>query len=94
MTSEERLEKNEELYREVNERIANLAGSRPDDSLEFVCECARTDCLEVIRLTLAEYEHIRAKPGRFVLVPQHLDDRVDVQVEHMNGYVIVFKDVD
>src|SRR5215211_1412861 len=51
----ERLAHNQVLFREVNERLREkLDGS--DGATEFLCECSRTDCIETVVLTIAEYE--------------------------------------
>ena len=69
VSREERLAKNESVFREVNERIAEAAKRTlvlPD--AEFLCECGRPDCLERVIVRLDDYEAIRAHPDRFVLV--------------------------
>jgi hypothetical protein len=60
---------NQALIREVNERIEKLA----DDAAhpEFLCECADTNCVEMIELSIAEYESIRSSPVRFPIKPGH-----------------------
>ena len=37
-----------------------IAGSVP-----FICECADERCMEVVRLTMNEYEEVRQHPRRF-----------------------------
>jgi hypothetical protein len=71
---EERLGENEALFREVNERIAEVAeefleiGAR-DAPVEFNCECGAPDCTEQIPLTIVECEapdradSLRRRPG-------------------------------
>ena len=91
MSRQERLAKNENLFREVNERIAEAAKRTlvlPD--AEFLCECGRQDCLERIVVPLDEYEAIRAHPDRFLLVLGH----EQLEVERVIGrgdYVVVEK---
>ena len=43
---ERRLAQNETLFREVNERIENLALTHTDDDdlYEFLCECSNAHC--------------------------------------------------
>ena len=92
MSREERLAKNESLFREVNERIAEAAKRTqvlPD--AEFLCECGRPDCLERVLVPLDEYEQIRAYPERFVLVGGHEQLEVDRVVFSNRGYVVVEK---
>ena len=65
-------------FREANERIelaarnAVLTGPIP-----FLCECADPTCTAVVRLTLEQYEHVRAHTHRFVSVSGHETLAVD-----------------
>jgi hypothetical protein len=90
---EERLARNEVFFREVNERIAEAADGHGDDGhiYEFLCECADVACLERVELTMAEYEHVRADPRRFVLAPGHSVPSVEMVVEQMGDHEIVEK---
>ena len=64
---EERLARNEVLFRSVNEAIEQQALEFGGlDEYEFICECARSGCFDRISLTLKQYEHIRAE-GNTVL---------------------------
>jgi hypothetical protein len=66
--------KTPETVRELNERIAVLsrALSQPRDVLvEFVCECGRPDCDEMIQLTLDEYGALRSGEGYLAVVLGH-----------------------
>ena len=93
MTREERLAKNEVLFRDVNERVREISADTWDVSerVEFLCECVLTDCLERVMLTLRAYEEVRANPTHFVLVPGH--ERLDLEfvVASGDGYVVVEK---
>jgi hypothetical protein len=94
-TEETRLARNEALYREVNERIAELAEEFSEGEVRnpvgFVCECAAADCAEPIELTLAEYEAIRAEPTRFAVVPGHERLEIERVVERHAAYLVVEK---
>jgi len=94
-TEETRLARNEALYREVNERIAELAEEFSEDEVRnpvgFVCECAAAGCAEPIELTLAEYEAIRAEPTRFAVVPEHERLEIERVVERHAAYLVVEK---
>jgi hypothetical protein len=90
---EERLARNEVLFRLVNEAIEQQALEFGGlDSYEFICECARTACFERVSLTLKQYEHVRAEGTRFFVVPGHQDVAVELVVETESGFVIVEKD--
>ena len=58
-----------ELLRDVNERVASLAG-RDDEIMSFLCECADDFCVDQLVLQLARYEAIRDSGG-YVLAPGH-----------------------
>jgi hypothetical protein len=98
---EERLERrvrNEDLFREVNDRIEELSGdahaqgARPDDGLlDFYCECGRDDCGERLRLTVAEYDHVRADNDRFAVLPGHETAEVEAIVERTERFLVVDK---
>jgi rubrerythrin len=51
-----------DLLAEVNARVRELADplSRRTDKCDFCCECGEPDCHEVVALSLAEYELLRA----------------------------------
>jgi hypothetical protein len=72
----ERVGKNEALFREVNERIRELneafVASDTGELTDFVCECSLEGCREYVRLTLQEYEGVRAEATRFVVAPGHV----------------------
>jgi hypothetical protein len=90
---DERLARNEVLFRSVNEAIEQQALEFGGlDEYEFICECARAGCFERVSLTLKEYEHIRADGTRFFVVPGHEDIAVELVVETRKGFLIVEKD--
>ena len=41
------------------------------DRVPFICECADANCMEIIRLSLDEYEAVRQHPARFFTAPGH-----------------------
>jgi hypothetical protein len=93
---EERLARNETLFREVNERVAEVAANyieveTTSDPVEFTCECGRADCAEPITMTVLEYEAVRALPTRFAVVPAHEQPEVEIVVERHPSYVVVEK---
>lgn len=69
-------------FREANERIQATADSAPLLGLiPFVCECPRSECTDVVRLTFDEYDAIRQHPRRFFNVPGHERDSVAAGAE-------------
>jgi len=59
------------LFRQATRRVEHTAGGAGAPEAEFFCECGDSRCTERIRLTLGEYEAIRAMPGRFLVLPGH-----------------------
>jgi hypothetical protein len=95
-TREERLAKNETLFREVNERVAEVAMNfieveTRSDPVEFTCECGRADCREPLAMTVVEYEAVRALPTRFAVVPGHEQPEIETVVERHPAYLVVEK---
>ncbi len=91
---QERIAKNDAVFRDANEGIRQAArqyGVR--DSVPFVCECADPSCRDLVRLSLDEYEWVRAAPNRFLNVPGHEQaaQGAAVVVERHEGYVVVEK---
>ena len=90
---EERLAKNQVIFRTVNESIEQKALQMGGlDEYEFICECSTADCFERISLTLSQYEHIRRAGVRFVVTPGHEDVEVELVVGTRGAYSIVEKD--
>ena len=90
---EERLANNEIVFRTVNESIQELATSfGGPDNYEFICECSARGCVELVKLTRVQYEHVRAEGVRFFVVPGHENAEVEVVVETRPTYFVVEKD--
>ena len=87
--------RNEALFREVNERIAELEDGvvGEDDSLltGFVCECPNDECGETVEITRRQYEMVRSDPRRFVVLPGHEDLDLARVVEHGTHFLVVEK---
>jgi uncharacterized protein (DUF1499 family) len=88
-----RLAQNEDFFREVNGRINEKAESHGLDShrYEFFCECSDTTCVERVKLTLLEYEHIRAEPTRFVVKNNHVVKEIEHIVETVPDHMVIEK---
>jgi hypothetical protein len=95
--NEVRIAENQATFREANERIELSAEKmqlygRP---VPFVCECPRERCTEIMRMTLEEYEGVRADPTRFATVPGHEDVSVESGVsrvlDRLGEYVVLEK---
>jgi hypothetical protein len=90
---EERLGRNEIFFREVNERIEEVAGGLGIDNhvFEFVCECLNLDCTLRLPLTISMYEQARAKPDQFIVAPGHEMPEIEDVIERGEGFQIVQK---
>jgi hypothetical protein len=90
---EERIGLNEAVFREVNERIEDLADrfELNDEPLDLVCECGDSDCVRRISMTRAEYEELRSDPRQFAVHPGHEYREVEEVIERRKGYDIVAK---
>ncbi len=76
------------MFRAANEAI--LGPSRASDSLTFICECGSETCLDGIRLTLEEYESVRADGRSFVLASGH-EGEGDSVVAELESFTLVEK---
>ena len=88
--------RNEALFREVNERIAQLGDSAqawsPDGLVEFLCECGVDGgCGQRIRVPLGVYETVRAQDDRFIVRSGHETPELERAVDWTDEYVIVDK---
>lgn len=89
---QERYARNEWLFREVNERIAEVNEDfEVGGQIEFLCECGRQDCLETVRLSRTDYERVRAEGDRFFVRPGHVDPALERVLERHEDFVVVTK---
>jgi len=94
--TEERIAINQSRFREANERI-ELAADKMQlfGPVPFICECADTTCVEIVRLSIEGYEEVRHNPRLFFTAPGHQQIAVDagagVVVGDGDGYVLVEK---
>lgn len=54
---------NQRLFREVNQRIAEITAGQQEGEAEFLCECGRDDCHATLALDLSEYNDLRDQDG-------------------------------
>lgn len=81
------------IFREVNERIAEL--TRPIDGLSmslFICECGNQGCAEAVEMAPAEYDAVRAHGDRFVVAAGHQLPGIDHVVDGNHRFLVVEKD--
>jgi hypothetical protein len=89
----DRIARNETSYRDVNEAIGSgRAEAGEDEPRPYMCECGLLECNELVELTLAEYEAVRANPRRFFVVDGHEIPDVEHVVERHERYTVAEKE--
>jgi hypothetical protein len=93
--TERRIAENEVRFRAANEKV-KAAGTRlgaSEQTLPFVCECGRGECLRVLRLTIPQYEQGRQNARYFLCAPGHEITGEDLGrvVRRERSYLIVEK---
>ncbi len=88
----ERLARNEARFRDINEQLErDLLQLGVSGLQDFVCECGDRDCSELVPLTLDEYEHTRADPRWFAVVPGHVYPAVERILERHERFELLEK---
>ena len=89
-----RIGENEALYRSINDKIESLNETFGvvAETMAVICECGKLECSEQIELDIPTYEHVRADPTHFVVLPGHELLDVETVVERHDGFNIVRKD--
>jgi hypothetical protein len=91
---QDRVGRNEALFRAVNERLEGLNDTFAvlTDTFQMVCECGYGKCVEQLTIPTGDYTRIRRDPTLFVLVPGHQDATSEAVVEEVHEkYVVVRK---
>ena len=89
---ERRIGMNEALFREVNERLEELAqGFAHPEALDLICECGNASCASRIEMDRDEYEHVRSDSATFAIVKGHEIPDVEEIVEQRKRYDVVRK---
>ena len=95
MTDErnERIAKNEALFRAVNDRVRELADDdrRPTEKIDLLCECGDGECLEPVSMRPDQYELVRSNPIHFIVARGHEKRGVERVVAQHDGFVVVEK---
>jgi len=93
----ERNAETQNLYREVNERVAEVynqfgGGSTTDrmsEVIELFCECGQqAPCEERLNVSAATHERVRSDPTTFILLPGHGIAIVEDVIERGDGFLI------
>ncbi len=85
--------KNEELFRNVNERIETLSQTVAQDGplMQYLCECDSRACSERVSATRGEYESVRAEPTHFIVLAGHEDPEVEHVILSNDRFLVVEK---
>ena len=86
---EVRQAKNQAVFREINERIAELAERFRDEDMQIICECASVGCIERIQVAVHEYARVRQFSDWFLITPGHIVPDTEQVMEHHDGYDII-----
>jgi len=88
--SDERLARNEILFRAINERLDEM--SVPwSKTTDYLCECSEMSCTRIVELTSDQYEGIRSRATVFVIAPGHENHEIEKVIERNDGYLLVEK---
>lgn len=93
-TEIERIARTESLFRDVNERIAEVAENLGSTDAEFVCECADATCGERLEARLDEYEQVRADGVRFLVAPGHEEPGLEQVLMRRGEHQVIAKSKD
>jgi hypothetical protein len=89
---EERIARNEAIFREVNEVIQSGRGpSEVQTSVAFRCECGQLGCNDLVELTVGDYELVRSHPRHFLVTLGHQRPEIEVVIELRDGFAVVEK---
>lgn len=93
---DDRIASNEGLLRDINDRIEEVSQERGESNggFDFLCECGRENCTEVVRLTIAEYERVRDDETHFLVFLGHETDDIEDVVVQDERYSVVRKHPD
>lgn len=90
--TEERIARNEALFREVNERVSDVSARlEGDGEIGFLCECGDGGCREAISLPRNLYESVRSDPRQFVVVRGHEEPGAEIRLVAGERYAVVRK---
>jgi hypothetical protein len=87
--SQGRLAHNQALFRQVDERIAELGSAT--GSTEFICECSDPGCIETIELELAQYERVRSNSTWFLIERGHQGPEIERIMSEDGTFAVVEK---
>lgn len=86
--------RNEILLRKYNEQLETARHMKVQPSVaDWLCECADSSCAEPVKMTIPEYEALRADPTHFLVAPgpDHVSPGIEDVVRRDERYWVVAK---
>jgi hypothetical protein len=86
-----RRSRNQALFRDVNDRIAELAASHEGfgETQGFICECSQMGCTAQVQIPVHEYARLRENPCAFLVLPGHEDAAHEDVLSRRADYLVV-----
>jgi hypothetical protein len=86
-----RQRRNRELFRTVNDRIAEVASKLlVENELQgFICECSSVGCTSQIEVPSAVYGEVRETDGAYLVQPGHEEPDLEETIATYSTYLIV-----
>ena len=86
---------NEAVFRQVNERIEELADTFGlGESLDLICECGNAHCTSRIEMSRDQYEQLRSDATTFAVISGHDIRDVEEVVARHRTFDVVRKTAD
>jgi hypothetical protein len=91
----ERLLKNEQVFRDYNNRRVAFEQDADaiDELVPFVCECGDPECVEGMEMTVDDFTSAHSAPDRFAVKPGHVFPEAERVLESHDRFWLVEKDV-
>ena len=81
--------RSQSVFRDINDRVAELSQHWDGPPSGFICECRSLDCAVSVTLSLEEYAQVRSDPACFLVLDGHENAQLEVVVKRAGGYVVV-----
>jgi hypothetical protein len=78
------------VHRAMNERRRRLEPPGEDGLLNCECECHRVECFMSFRISVEDYEAVRADADRFVVAPGH-ESAAESIISTTSDYLVIEK---
>jgi hypothetical protein len=90
----ERLLKNEQVFRDYNNRRVAFEqdADATDELVPFVCECADPECIEGMELSTGDFMAAYSAPNRFTVKPGHVYPEDEQVLDTHDRFWVVEKD--